>query len=227
MAADTDDADERSYWTVSDLHSDETASQHGQVFPKVGGKLRLLREHRPDASVHTEPLDPVQYTLPDGRTYQQARFHATVKDEGGNVLGQGTGTATWGREENHDGEMEDIENVGNENVVMLAETRAVARALRFAGFAIDAADYSEVRGKDPVGGPDARAATPQDHRQPKTNGRGETRIVVPDGYEHKETLKDAGFRFSPGEKQWFIETDTPGKFESILEEEGVDYRVES
>lgn len=119
--------DAKRVWTVADLPPGDVVSIQGKRFPLVGGKLRVLREHFPNASVTTEQA----ISDPDLVVYR-ARV----------VAGEREATATGTASLQGDRALSD-------SLHELAETRAVARALRFFGVGIDSTGAEEVMGRAP------------------------------------------------------------------------------
>lgn len=101
-----------------------------RVFPVVGGRLRILHESNERLSIHTEivRLEPDLVVI-----------RAAVESDRGKF--NGTGTASSQR----DARLAD-------SLVELAETRAIARALRFGGIGVEytgAEEVSHVAGTEP------------------------------------------------------------------------------
>lgn len=137
------ETDEKTCWFIDDLHADETKRLHGKPHPLISGKLRLLREnygHR--AGIKTEPLP--EMAPKDGSAYRAELW----------IDGQlvSTATGTYGFQP---------ERIKTPHE--MAETRAIARCLRFAGFAIDSTSSEEM--DEEAGGAPTRAAK---SREPTT-----------------------------------------------------------
>lgn len=108
---------------MNNLRDDEVVTVQGRAFPVVGGRLRLAHEGNQHLTIKTELL---QYELD-----QMAVVRSTVTTEKGEYTG--TGVATVAR----DARLVDA-------LVELAETRAVARALRFAGYGVETCGVEEL-----------------------------------------------------------------------------------
>ena len=93
-----------------------------RIFPVVGGRLRLAHEENESLSLATEM---VQW---DG---QYAVFRCTAETQKGRFIGYGTANAQ------RDTRL-------SESLIELAETRSIARALRFAGYGVEFAGLEEV-----------------------------------------------------------------------------------
>jgi len=135
----------------------EIVRVQGRDFPVIGGRLRIVHETNDKVSITTELVD---YVID-----QHAVVRASVETSTGRF--SATGTATSAR----DPKLAD-------SLLELAETRAVARALRFAGVGVECCGFEEL-GADPVlEGNAPRQLT--DHHQDdgrvqngqKTNGNG-------------------------------------------------------
>jgi len=117
----------------NDFQPHELVSLQGKKFPVVGGRLRVAH----DMGLQGLETTVVEYAYGEVATVQAT---ATSK-EGGRF--QGTGTAHAGRDGLH-----------KKNLLELAETRAVARALRFFGAGVEytgAEEVSDVDEKEPEG----------------------------------------------------------------------------
>ena len=101
-----------------------TRRMNGQtrVFPVVGGRLRLAHEENDNLSLATEM---VQW---DG---QYAVFRCSAETQKGRFVGYGTANA-----------QRDTRLA--ESLIELAETRSIARALRFAGYGMEFTGLEEV-----------------------------------------------------------------------------------
>jgi len=93
-----------------------------KVFPVVGGRLRLAHENHESLSIQTEIIQA---------TSDAAIIKATVTTSTGTY--HGTGTASAKRDERL-----------SDTLIELAETRAIARALRFSGFGVEYTSAEEV-----------------------------------------------------------------------------------
>ncbi|MEW6349726.1 MAG: hypothetical protein AB1646_11740 [Thermodesulfobacteriota bacterium] len=93
-----------------------------RVFPVVGGRLRLAHEENDNLSLQTELVSW------DG---QYAVFRCTAKTIKGEFAGYGTAN------NQRDSRL-------SESLIELAETRSIARALRFAGYGLEYTGAEEV-----------------------------------------------------------------------------------
>lgn len=107
----------------SGFRPDEIVRVHNRDVVVIGGRLRVLHSAHEKVSITTEILD---YTLD-----QYAVVRARVVTQVGEFTG--TGVATAGR----DPKLTD-------SLVELSETRAVARALRFAGIGVECVGFEEI-----------------------------------------------------------------------------------
>ncbi len=101
-----------------------TRKVNGQtrVFPVVGGRLRLAHEENDNLSLATEMVSW------DG---QYAVFRCSAETQKGRFVGYGTANA-----------QRDTRLA--ESLIELAETRSIARALRFAGYGVEFTSLEEV-----------------------------------------------------------------------------------
>lgn len=118
----------KSCWFVSDLRDGETARIQNKVYPLVGARLRLLRENFPDASIATE-------ILPSDS--DMVLIRATVTCGARSATALGTSSALG-------------DKALADSLFELAETRAIARSLRFFGLALDSTGAEEVQGRRPI-----------------------------------------------------------------------------
>ncbi len=93
-----------------------------RVFPVVGGRLRLAHEENENLSIQTTLVSW------DG---QYALFRCTAITQKGEYAGYGTANAQ------RDARL-------SESLVELAETRSIARALRFAGYGLEYCGFEEI-----------------------------------------------------------------------------------
>lgn len=107
---------------VKQFRGDEIAKIDNNLYPKVGGRLRLAHEENHQFSITT---DIVKY---DGKIAVVSAISATNK---GNF--QGIGMASTDRDQ-------EIAPA----ILELAETRAIARSLRFAGYGVEYCSAEEV-----------------------------------------------------------------------------------
>ena len=108
---------------MNNFRDDEVVQVQGRAFPIVGGRLRLAHEGNGHLSIKTDVL---AHELD-----QYAVVRCTVTTEKGEYIG--TGVATVSR----DPKLVDA-------LLELAETRSIARALRFAGYGVEMAGIEEV-----------------------------------------------------------------------------------
>jgi len=100
----------------------ETVNGQTRVFPVVGGRLRLAHEENQNLNLQTEMVNW------DG---QYAIFKCSAVTSKGQYVGYGTANSQ------RDAKLA-------ESLVELAETRSVARALRFAGYGLEFTGAEEV-----------------------------------------------------------------------------------
>lgn len=108
---------------MNNFRDDEVVQVQGRAFPIVGGRLRLAHEGNGHLSIKTDVL---AHELD-----QYAVVRCTVTTEKGEYVG--TGVATVGR----DARLADA-------LLELAETRSIARALRFAGYGVETCGVEEL-----------------------------------------------------------------------------------
>ncbi|MFC1833747.1 hypothetical protein ACFL2Q_03310 [Thermodesulfobacteriota bacterium] len=115
-----------------------TRKMNGQtrVFPVVGGRLRLAHEENDNLSLATEL---VQW---DG---QYAVFRCSAETKKGRFVGYGTANA-----------QRDTRLA--ESLIELAETRSIARALRFAGYGLEYCGAEEVSHVPDAGNHESQSA---------------------------------------------------------------------
>jgi len=107
---------------LSTFRNEELVKVQGKVYPIVGGRLRLAHDENKSLSIETgivnynEELTVVQ---------------ATVKTEKGTFTGLGNASVKRDR-------------ILSNAILELAETRAIARALRFAGYGVEYTGFEEV-----------------------------------------------------------------------------------
>ncbi|MDF2593108.1 MAG: hypothetical protein K0S75_2574 [Clostridia bacterium] len=107
---------------LNSFKNEELVKVQGKSFPVVGGRLRLAHDENKLLSIETSVL---YYN--DESTV----VHAHVKTEKGTFAGLGNASAKRDRK---------LANA----ILELAETRAIARALRFAGYGVEYTGYEEV-----------------------------------------------------------------------------------
>jgi hypothetical protein len=120
----------KNVWLVSELPPSGVVKVQTKTYPLVGEKLRILREHFPDASLVTEIV--TSYTERDTVT-----IRATIKQGTREATALGTSSAIG-------------DKALQDSLFELAETRAIARALRFFGIGVDSTGAEEVQGRRPL-----------------------------------------------------------------------------
>jgi hypothetical protein len=120
---------------LNNFKNEELVKVQGKSFPVVGGRLRLAHDENKLLSIETSVL---YYN--DESTV----VHAHVKTEKGTFAGLGNASAKRDRK---------LANA----ILELAETRAIARALRFAGYGVEYTGYEEVT--------DSKAITSEDEQE--------------------------------------------------------------
>lgn len=107
---------------LSNFRNEELVKVQGKTYPVVGGRLRLAHDENKLLSIETSVL----YYNDDSTV-----VHAHIKTEKGTFAGLGNASAKRDR-------------VLANAILELAETRAIARALRFAGYGVEFTGYEEV-----------------------------------------------------------------------------------
>jgi len=107
---------------LNNFKNEELVKVQGKTYPVVGGRLRLAHDENKLLSIDTSVL----YYNDDSTV-----VHAHVKTEKGTFAGLGNASAKRDR-------------VLANAILELAETRAIARALRFAGYGVEYTGYEEV-----------------------------------------------------------------------------------
>jgi hypothetical protein len=107
---------------LSTFKNEELVKVQGKVYPVVGGRLRLAHGENNSLSIETSV---VQYTE------EATVIRAAVKTEKGTFTGLGNASVKRDR-------------VLANAILELAETRAIARALRFAGYGVEFTGFEEV-----------------------------------------------------------------------------------
>lgn len=107
---------------LNTFRSDELVKVQGKTYPVVGGRLRLAHDENKSLSIETSV---VQYS--EDSTVVQA----SVKTEKGTFTGLGNASVKRDR-------------ILSNAILELAETRAIARALRFAGYGVEYTGFEEV-----------------------------------------------------------------------------------
>lgn len=108
----------------NNFKGDEIVKVQGKSYPVVGGRLRLAHEDNKETlSIKTEIRE---------QTNERVTIQATVVTKTGEFNGLGNATAS------RDFKLKNA-------ILELAETRAIARALRFAGYGVEYTGYEEVQ----------------------------------------------------------------------------------
>ncbi len=110
---------------MNNFRDDELVTVQGRTFPVVGGRLRLVHEGNEHLAIKTE--------LVKIEVEQVAVVRAMVTTAKGEFTGTGVASAA------RDARLVDA-------LIELAETRAVARALRFAGYGVETCGVEELTG---------------------------------------------------------------------------------
>ena len=107
---------------LSTFRNEELVKVQGKIYPVVGGRLRLAHDENKNLSIETSV---VQYTE------EATVIQAAVRTEKGTFTGLGNASTKRDR-------------VLSNAILELAETRAIARALRFAGYGVEFTGFEEV-----------------------------------------------------------------------------------
>lgn len=107
---------------LNNFKNEELVKVQGKLFPVVGGRLRLAHEDNSNLSIETKVISY------DGEI---AIIQAMVKTEKG--VFNGLGNASTKRD-----------RILSNAILELAETRAIARAVRFAGYGVEYTGFEEV-----------------------------------------------------------------------------------
>lgn len=107
---------------LNNFKNEELVKVQGKIYPLVGGRLRLAHEDNANLSIRTKVIS---------YDSEVAIVQATVKTEKG--LFNGLGNASVKRDK-----------ILSHALIELAETRAIARALRFAGYGIEFTGFEEI-----------------------------------------------------------------------------------
>ena len=107
---------------LSTFRNEELVKVQGKTYPVVGGRLRLAHDENKNLSIETSV---VQYNE------EVTVVQASVKTEKGTFNGLGNASVKRDR-------------VLSNAILELAETRAIARALRFAGYGVEYTGFEEV-----------------------------------------------------------------------------------
>lgn len=114
---------------LNTFRNEELVKVQGKIYPVVGGRLRLAHDENKNLSIETVV---VQYNE------ESTVIQASIKTEKGTFTGLGNASVKRDR-------------VLSNAILELAETRAIARALRFAGYGVEYTGFEEVgEGKNPV-----------------------------------------------------------------------------
>lgn len=106
----------------SQFKSEELVKVQGKMYPVVGGRLRLAHEDNEELSIVTEILEV---------SPERVTVAAEVTTKKGAYSGLGNASIT------RDAKLKNA-------ILELAETRAIARALRFAGYGVEYTGYEEI-----------------------------------------------------------------------------------
>jgi hypothetical protein len=106
----------------SNFRDEELVKVQGRQYPIVGGRLRLAHEENKELSISTSIID-----ISDDRVVVQAN----ITTDKGDFSGLGNASLKRDRQ---------LSNA----LIELAETRAIARALRFAGYGVEFTGFEEV-----------------------------------------------------------------------------------
>lgn len=153
-------ASEKKVWTRGDFDK-ELVSIQGKAYVPIGPKLRTLREHFPNAAVSTEIV-----------THGAAEDAVTVRAivTAGDRAASAYGTSSI-----------QSDRALGDSLLELAETRAVARALRFFGIGVDSTGAEEVQGRRPLADREKDEPKPLDASEKPTPGQlRELRSLVAD-----------------------------------------------
>ncbi|MGE5633292.1 MAG: hypothetical protein ACM3TR_19695 [Caulobacteraceae bacterium] len=121
---------------LNTFRNEELIKVQGKTYPVVGGRLRLAHNENKTLSIETNVI-----SYNEDSTVVQA----LVKTEKGTFNGLGNASVKRDR-------------VLSNAILELAETRAIARALRFAGYGVEYTGYEEVG--------DNKSTTPDEHEHP-------------------------------------------------------------
>ncbi|MHB1391807.1 MAG: hypothetical protein ACYCYE_01800 [Clostridia bacterium] len=136
---------------LSTFRNEELVKVQGKTYPVVGGRLRLAHDENNSLSIETSV---VQYSE------EATVVQASVKTEKGTFTGLGNASAKRDR-------------VLSNAILELAETRAIARALRFAGYGVEYTGFEEV-------GEGKNKSTDEHHEQAdeKKKSDGATKVQI-------------------------------------------------
>lgn len=193
--------------TIADLHPGEKISRpigRGEVkeYPTVGGRLRAFRtDWGAQGSIETG-IDPALST-------KDLTVYRAIIRGGDRVLATATGTCN----------ARDFQ--GRETRLEMAETRAIGRALRFAGYGVDGSSAEEMEGADMHDDerpPQSPASQPlQEARATGREGHGTP--IVPVAFRPREALtpqqrkalETRGFAENPAEPGTYLARMSPAQ----------------
>jgi hypothetical protein len=136
---------------LNTFKNEELVKVQGKIYPVVGGRLRLAHDENKSLSIETSV---VQYGE------EATVIQASVRTEKGTFTGLGNASVKRDR-------------VLSNAILELAETRAIARALRFAGYGVEYTGFEEVG--------DGKSASPQEHiseEEAPKKGEGATKAQI-------------------------------------------------
>jgi hypothetical protein len=107
---------------LNTFRNEELVKVQGKTYPVVGGRLRLAHDENKSLSIETSVI---QYSE------ESTVIQASIKTEKGTFNGLGNASTKRDR-------------VLSNAILELAETRAIARALRFAGYGVEYTGFEEV-----------------------------------------------------------------------------------
>jgi hypothetical protein len=136
---------------LNNFRNEELVKVQGKTYPVVGGRLRLAHDENKLLSIETSVL----YYNDDSTV-----VHAHIKTEKGTFAGLGNASAKRDR-------------VLANAILELAETRAIARALRFAGYGVEFTGYEEVTQPKNLTAEDESGEEIKDIRELKKDSRGQ------------------------------------------------------
>lgn len=142
---------------------EELVKVQGKEYPVVGGRLRLAHEHNDKLNIET--------TVITFENEKLAVIQAKVTTDNGIYNGYGTSTS------NRDSRLK-------KTLLELAETRAIARALRFSGYGVEYTGAEEMQGVENV--TSDKITTQQLIDMGKSKGISEQDILKLYAKEHKK-----------------------------------------
>ncbi len=107
---------------LNTFKNEELVKVQGKVYPVVGGRLRLAHDENKSLTIETSVIFYKE---------ESTVIQATVRTEKGSFTGLGNASVKRDR-------------VLSNAILELAETRAIARALRFAGYGVEYTGFEEV-----------------------------------------------------------------------------------